>query len=66
MTNGAEAIKDNTGEDLCPLSKEKNSVCLMLKKAAKETSQAEKEYLWIKRALWVHKKYESKCYNIYP
>lgn len=28
------AINDNTGEDLCPLNKKKNSLCLMSERAA--------------------------------
>lgn len=35
-------IKDNTGEDLCPLNNKKNSLCLMSERTAQEKSWTER------------------------
>lgn len=57
--NGAAATQSNTGKDLCPLNG-------WMSESAEEKSWTGKEYLSVKGALWVQKKWKTRFYNVYP
>ena len=61
----AAVIRDNIAEDLCPLNRKKNSLCL-LSESSRKKSWREKEYLSEQGALQIQKEWESRFYKVYP